>query len=105
MIAQSARRQSLSTMLRRSAARHTQRTAIICGETRWSYSEFDQVVDALCRGLSGIGIKKGDRVAILARNSHAFIALRFALARAWAVLVTVNFMLHDCYDSVIHDMY
>lgn len=93
MIAQSARRQSLSTMLRRSAARHTQRTAIICGETRWSYSEFDQVVDALCRGLSGIGIKKGDRVAILARNSHAFIALRFALARAGAVLVPVNFML------------
>jgi fatty-acyl-CoA synthase len=32
-------------------------------------------------------------VAILARNSHAFIAMRFALARLGAVLVPINFML------------
>ena len=33
------------------------------------------------------------RVAILSRNSHAFAALRFALARLGAVLVPINFML------------
>ena len=36
---------------------------------------------------------KGTRVAVLARNSHAFVALRFALARLGAVLVPINFML------------
>jgi fatty-acyl-CoA synthase len=36
----------------------------------------------------------GDRVAILSRNSHAFAALRFALARLGAVLVPINFMLN-----------
>ena len=44
-------------------------------------------------GLAGIGVRSGDRVAILSRNSHAFAALRFALARLGAVLVPINFML------------
>jgi fatty-acyl-CoA synthase len=39
------------------------------------------------------GVTKGSRVAILARNSHAFAAMRFALARLGAVLVPINFML------------
>src|SRR5690606_27231248 len=40
------------------------------------------------------GIGRGDRVAILSRNSHAFAAMRFALARLGAVLVPINFMLN-----------
>uniref|UniRef100_UPI0038F6822A AMP-binding protein n=1 Tax=Streptomyces europaeiscabiei TaxID=146819 RepID=UPI0038F6822A len=32
--------------------------------------------------------------AVLSRNSHAFAALRFALARIGAVLVPINFMLN-----------
>lgn len=89
-----ARRQSLPAMLRRSAARHGDRIAIICGGTQWSYAEFDRVVDRLAAGLRRDGIRSGDRVAILARNSHAFMALRFAIARADAVLVPINFMLN-----------
>ncbi len=91
---ESARRQSLSAMLRRSAARHGDRTAIICGETRWSYAEFDQRVSRLAAGFRKAGVKPGDRIAILARNSHVYMALRFAIARADAVLVPVNFMLN-----------
>ncbi|MCW1384924.1 fatty acyl-CoA synthetase [Novosphingobium sp. KCTC 2891] len=89
-----ARAQSLSAMLRRAAERHGSRTAIICGDVTWSYAEFTRLVDALAAGLRGLGVAPGDRVAILARNSHAFIALRFAIARADAVLVPVNFMLN-----------
>lgn len=89
-----ARRQSLGAMLRRSAARHGSRTAIICGAAQWSYAELDCVVDRLAAGLKRDGIGSGDRVAILARNSHAFIALRFAIARADAVMVPINFMLN-----------
>jgi len=87
------RRQTLGDLLRRSAARHPDKLAIACGEVRWSYREFDALCDRLAAGLAGHGIVPGDRVAILARNSHAFAALRFALARLGAVLVPVNFML------------
>lgn len=88
-----ARRQSLSAMLRRTAKRHGTRPAILCGPVVWSYAELDGIVDRLAAGLYGRGIRPGDRIAILARNSHAFVALRFAVARAGAVLVPVNFML------------
>jgi fatty-acyl-CoA synthase len=87
------RQQSLGEMLRRSARRHAQRVAIICGETTWTYAEFDALVDRLANGLRAKGVAKGDRVAIVARNSHAFMALRFAVARIGAVLVPINFML------------
>ncbi|WP_235927534.1 fatty acyl-CoA synthetase [Sandarakinorhabdus rubra] len=88
-----ARAQSLSAMLRRSAQRHGERTAIICGDTTWSYRALFEEAERLAAGLRHIGVQPGDRVAILARNSHAFIALRFAIARADAVLVPINFML------------
>ncbi len=97
-----ARSQSLSAMLRRAAERHGSRTAIVCGAVTWSYAGLAAEVERLAAGLRhagvdagvGAGVGAGDRVAILARNSHAFIALRFAIARADAVLVPINFMLN-----------
>jgi fatty-acyl-CoA synthase len=87
------RRQNLGDLLRRSAARVAAKPAIICGDIRWTYAEFDRIADAVAAGLHLRGIAKGMRVAILARNSHAFVAMRFALARLGAVLVPLNYML------------
>ena len=87
------RRHTLGDLLRRSAARHPAKLAVACGPVRWSYADFDALCDRLAAGLAGHGITHGDRIAILARNSHAFAALRFALARLGAVLVPINFML------------
>ena len=87
------RRQTLADLLHRSAKRFPDKTAIICGDTVWNYAVFDALCDRLSAGLAARGVAKGARVAILARNSHAFAALRFALARLGAVLVPINFML------------
>lgn len=87
------RRQTLGDVLRRTALRVPAKTAIICGTTEWSYREFDALVSRLAAGLAQIGVGHGERVAVLARNSHGFAALRFALARLGAVLVPINFML------------
>jgi fatty-acyl-CoA synthase len=89
----SLRRHTLGDLLHRSAARHPDKLAIACGDTRWTYAEFDAIADRVAAGLAARGVSKGDRVAILARNSHGFAALRFALARIGAVLVPINFML------------
>ena len=87
------RRQTLADLLHRSAKRYPARTAIVCGATRWTYAEFNAVCDRVAAGLAERGVAKGSRVALLARNSHAFAAMRFALARLGAVLVPINFML------------
>src|SRR5262249_20219708 len=66
---------------------------IICGDTTLSYATFYALCNRLATGLAARGVHKSTRVAILSRNSHAFAALRFALARLGAVLVPINFML------------
>jgi fatty-acyl-CoA synthase len=86
------RQQTLGDLLRRTAARMPDKPAVICGEVTWTYRALDRVVNRLANGLAARGVEGGDRVAILARNSHAFVALRFALARLGAVLVPINFM-------------
>ena len=87
------RRQSIADTLRRTALRLPDKTGIVCGDTRWTYAEFDALVTRLAAGLAQRGIVCGEHVAVLARNSHGFAALRFALARLGAVLVPINFML------------
>ena len=86
-------RQTLADLLHRSAMRHPEKLAIVCGEVRWTYAQFDALCARLAAGLQQRGVAQGTRVAVLARNSHAFAALRFALARLGAVLVPINFML------------
>jgi fatty-acyl-CoA synthase len=87
------RRQTLADTLRRTAARQPGKTAIVCGDVRWTYAEFDAVVTRVAAGLAARGVELGEKVAVISRNSHSFAALRFALARLGAVLVPINFML------------
>ena len=89
-----ARRQTLSDMLRRTALRVPEKPALICGEECWTYAELDARVTELAAGLAGRGLRPGDRVAALARNSHWYVALRYAVARMGGVFVPVNFMLN-----------
>src|SRR5262245_29300480 len=88
------RRNTLGDVLRRTAARLPEKTAIVCGDVTWTYAQFDRLCNRLANGLASVGVQQGERVAILSRNSHAFAALRFALARLGAVLVPINFMLN-----------
>jgi fatty-acyl-CoA synthase len=92
-IAPVVRRQTIADALHRTARSLPAKTAIVCGATAWTYAEFDDLVTRLAAGLHRIGVGEGDKVAVLARNSHGFAALRFALARRGAVLVPINFML------------
>jgi len=85
---------SLSDLLRRTARRVPDKIAITCGDVVWTYAELDRVCSRLAQGLRKRKVGPGDRVAVLSRNSHAFVALRFALARIGAVLVPINFMLN-----------
>jgi len=87
-------RQNLADLLRRTARRTPHKPAIRCGAVQWTYAEFDALCPRLAAGLAQHGVGPGERIAILARNSHAFAALRFALPQLGAVLVPVNFMLN-----------
>jgi long-chain acyl-CoA synthetase len=69
------------------------RQAVICGETRYTWEEFDQRTDALARGLASLGVLRGDRVAVLMLNCHRYLELYYACARMGAVIVPLNIRL------------
>ncbi len=56
----------------------------------WSWGEFHAASERAASMLVARGITKGDRVAIVARNSDAHVLLLFALARIGAIMVPVN---------------
>ncbi len=56
----------------------------------WSYAEFGQRVDRLAKGLSSIGLSRGDHLGIWARNVPDWLTLLFATAKLGVVLVTIN---------------
>ena len=69
------------------------RQAVSCGETRYTWEEFDQRTDALARGLASLGVVRGDRVAVLMLNCHRYLELYYACARMGAVIVPLNIRL------------
>ncbi|KZT28107.1 acetyl-CoA synthetase-like protein [Neolentinus lepideus HHB14362 ss-1] len=56
----------------------------------WDYDEFSRHVDTVARGLLSIGVKKGDRVAVIMGNNSAYASLQWACASIGAILTTVN---------------
>ncbi|GHG99430.1 acyl-CoA synthetase [Pseudodonghicola xiamenensis] len=89
-----ARGQQLGDLLRRSAARSPNKLALVFRDHRDTFRELDEVVNRTANALAALGISKGERIALLSRNSRAFVILRFALARIGAVTTPVNFMLN-----------
>ncbi len=61
----------------------------------FTYAELDARVESLAGHLIGAGIARGDRVALLARNTHHAIELQDACARLGAVFVPLNWRLTD----------
>lgn len=66
------------------------RPFLIYEGTTWSWRDFGATSERLACALLARGVKKGDRVAIMARNSDGHALLLFALARLAAIMVPVN---------------
>src|ERR1700757_5055025 len=88
-----ARQHSVGDLLRRTAARYPDKIAVIAGERRVTYREFDASVNRCAHALADRGLGKGDRLALLSHNCWQYAVLAFATARLGVVLVPVNFML------------
>ena len=84
---------NLTGMLRDRAATHPDRTAYIYGDDAVTFAEFDRRVDSVAAALRASGVRSGDRVAILDKNSLPYVELLFGAARVGAVLVPVNYRL------------
>jgi fatty-acyl-CoA synthase len=79
-----------TAFLRRSARVFGDRVAVIDDDATFTYAEFAERVDRMAGMLGALGIRPGDRVAVLAPNTHVMLALHYAVPLAGAVIVALN---------------
>jgi len=65
-------------------------TAVVCGDRRWTYREHGQRIRRLIGGLGELGLERGDRVAILAPNSDAYLELYTGAPAGGYAIVPMN---------------
>lgn len=81
---------TVGALLTRLASALPRHEALSYGHLRWTFDELEQEARLVARGLMAAGVERGDRVAVWATNVPEWIVLQFALAKAGAILVTVN---------------
>ncbi|MCC5859637.1 MAG: o-succinylbenzoate--CoA ligase [Ectothiorhodospiraceae bacterium] len=67
--------------------------ALVFEGVRYSYRDFNQRINRAASALTGMGVSKGDRVAMLLLNSNAFLEVLFACGKLGAIAVPINFRL------------
>ncbi len=85
--------QNLAQLLRRRAARQGGRTYLLFQDQGYSFAQMERRVAGLARGLAGLGLGRGDRVALMVENSPEFIWTWWAILWLGAVMVPVNLRL------------
>jgi fatty-acyl-CoA synthase len=72
--------------------------------TEYTYDEFGERVHRLSNALCGIGLERGDRVALLAPNTHWFLETLFAVNQVGMVSVPMNYrLIADDYGYILED--
>jgi len=65
--------------------------AIVFEGNRYTFGQLNERVNRLANALMGMGVEKGDRVALLAVNCNQCVEAYFAVARVGAIYVPLNF--------------
>jgi HIP---CoA ligase len=81
---------TIPAAVEQAARRHRDREALVDGEVRLSFAELAAAVDEVARAYAAADIEPGDRVALWAPNSGAWVVAALGAFRAGAVVVTVN---------------
>jgi acyl-CoA synthetase (AMP-forming)/AMP-acid ligase II len=81
---------TIASTLKSTARRVPDAPALIFGEQRYTYRELDDRVDRTAWALAHLGLAKGDRFALMATNSDAFVVACYAALRLGAIFVPVN---------------
>lgn len=66
------------------------RLAAVCGDVRLTYAEMHERCRRLSNAMTDLGMQRGDRIAILAANSHQYLEYYQALPAAGFVIVPLN---------------
>ena len=83
----------IADMIRRSAYHYPDKKAVIFGDKSLTYAEMEDECNRVANALIDLGVKKYDRVAILAHNTIHHVLTWFGCCKAGAIYLAVNYML------------
>ena len=81
---------TLPDLLDEMVKRHGNRNFVTDHQRRLTYAEFRDEARTLAKGLLAMGVKRGDKVAILMGNQVEWLLVDFAVTMLGAVLVALN---------------
>ncbi|MBI2924325.1 MAG: long-chain fatty acid--CoA ligase [Verrucomicrobia bacterium] len=83
-------RLSLPQMLGQTARKHAGQTALVYHGAAISYAELSDQASRVAGGLRALGVKQGDRVALLLPNCPQFVIAYFGALRAGAIVTATS---------------
>ncbi|MCL5266410.1 MAG: long-chain-fatty-acid--CoA ligase [Chloroflexi bacterium] len=101
---------NLAYMHRRNAKLYPDKPAIIYGERRVTFGQLEDRINRLVNVLHAKGVKKGDRIAILAKNCIEYFEVYGSAEKGGPIIVPLNFrlqphelahLLNDCGACVL----
>ncbi len=81
---------NLTLMLENTVGRYADKAAIISRERRVSYAELEAASNKLANALIKMGVRKGDRLAMLMDNSPEFVTVFFGIVKAGGIAVPLD---------------
>ncbi|HEV3277050.1 MAG TPA: long-chain-fatty-acid--CoA ligase [Terriglobia bacterium] len=75
------------------AAIFGRKMAVVCGDQRFTYREFNERCDRLSSALAQLGLRAGDRVAYLSFNCHRLLEAYYGVPQLGAILLPLNIRL------------
>jgi fatty-acyl-CoA synthase len=83
----------ITDFLGRAVRQYGEKIAVVDEEKRFSYAQFGERVNRLSNGLVDLGIRKGDRVAVIDINTHRLLEMYYAVPQIGAILLPINIRL------------
>ncbi|MEW6614911.1 MAG: AMP-binding protein [Thermodesulfobacteriota bacterium] len=80
----------IAGILKSNAKRHPDKTAVIFGDTRYTYKEFNDRANSLANALINMGLRKGDWVAMIADDCIQQMEMFWAGAKAGIATSALN---------------
>lgn len=84
--------ETIVARIRSNAAAHPDKLALVCGDARVTWGAFDAQINRVANVLLGMGLSKGDNVAILSANSVPYATLFMGILRAGGCVTPLSSM-------------
>ncbi|MDP6567590.1 MAG: class I adenylate-forming enzyme family protein [Alphaproteobacteria bacterium] len=91
----SSRRATVGALFHARVPANPQHRAVVDGDRVLSYAELEDRSNRLANGLRDLGLKGGDRIALLAHNRLEYMEIELAAAKSGLILAALNWRLAD----------